>query len=76
VSYRWKEAHGNAQLRYGFIAQEVEKEVPLDAALISRDEILGMNYSELIAPLVKAVQELSAQVTHLQARIQNLEKAR
>jgi hypothetical protein len=76
VAYRWKEDTGNSQLRFGFIAQEVEKEVPPDAALISRGEILGMNYSELIAPLIKAVQELSAQVAQLQVRIRNLEEAR
>jgi hypothetical protein len=30
---------------------------------------MGLNYSEFIAPLIKAVQELSARVRELEARL-------
>ena len=39
-----------------------------DFAGIVKDKKYGLNYSELISPLIKAVQELSAKVAALEAR--------
>lgn len=73
VSYRWNDS--KSQLHYGFIAQEVEPHIPSDAALVARGEVMGMNYAELTAPLVRAVQELAAEVASLRARLQVFEDA-
>lgn len=65
VSYRWK--RDGREIHYGFIAQETEKALREStggrgpAALVKHEQnaYYGMNYAELIAPLTKAVQELS-----------------
>jgi hypothetical protein len=79
VSYRMKE--GADALRYGFIAQDVAEELPGDLreaavkgegmALIEKDSsgFYRMSYLELIAPLVKAMQELGAKNEALSRRI-------
>jgi hypothetical protein len=66
----------------GFIAQEVEKAAK-DVGFISSivhtpanaNETYGISYSEIVVPLVKAVQELSKTVDSLQARLNNLSGA-
>jgi len=71
VSYTLKEDDATA---LGFIADEVREIFP-DLVLEGKDEekMLAMNYMGLTAPIVKAVQELSAQVSQLQERIAVLE---
>ena len=64
-----------ARTHFGLIAQEVEQ-VLKDSSLTNNDfagliydedaDRYGMRYNELIAPLIKAVQELSAKVTDLE----------
>ena len=75
------------QLHTGFIAQEVEKaaeSIGYDFGAIDKETgdngLYGLKYSEFIAPLVKAVQELSDRIdakdqtiTALQERIKQLE---
>ena len=69
---------GNKKL-WGFIAQELIETPPepdIDIELIDYDsesDSYNMNYSQLIAPLVKSVQELSTQISDLTARIEVLE---
>ena len=64
---------------WGFIAQELIETPPepdIDIELIDYDnetDSYNMNYSQLIAPLVKAVQELSTQILDLTARVEALE---
>jgi len=64
---------------FGFIAQDLITTPPepnVDIALVDYDENsdeYGVRYNELIAPLVKAVQELSAKNDELQLRIEALE---
>ncbi len=63
----------------GFIAQDVEKAAKslnydfsgVDAAKNSKD-LYGLRYAEFVVPLVKAVQELSAQNDSLQNQINEL----
>jgi hypothetical protein len=61
------------RVHYGFISQEVEETLAgKDFAGFIHDsgtDEYGLRYAEFIAPLTKAVQELSAQVKALQAEI-------
>jgi hypothetical protein len=66
---------------YGLIAQEVRQAVAASGVvdfggfvqtdLADPESELGLNYGEFIAPLIKAVQELSARVRDLEARLAN-----
>jgi hypothetical protein len=66
--------------QFGFIAQEVSDALELVEAgpcgvveaPASEKEFWGMSYDQLIAPLVKAVQELSAEVKDLRAEVVRL----
>jgi len=80
VSYRWKDNDNGKH--YGLIAQELV-EVLKTHGLESVDEIAaidwdessdryGLRYTELIAPMIKAIQELSAKVEELESQLNNL----
>lgn len=62
---------------YGLIAQDVEQLQPTgtnwNLVRGEGDETKSIAYTELISPLIKAVQELSTQVSDLTARIETLE---
>lgn len=66
-------------VNFGFTAQDLISTPPepdVDIALVDYDEDsdeYGVRYNELIAPLVKAVQELSTQISDLTDRIEALE---
>jgi hypothetical protein len=72
VTYRWKDGNDKA-VHVGLIAQEVQKIIP-EAVDSSDPDRLGLNYSELVPVLIKAIQELSARVNVLHE--QNTEQAR
>jgi hypothetical protein len=77
VSFEWKNSDGNLNL--GFIAQEVEIVIP--EAVTTLDESMSktiphqkmLNKDSIIPVLVKAIQELNAQVTTLQAQVTALQ---
>ena len=78
VAYNWK-ADGKAD--EGLIAQEVMDIVP-NAVSGSEEEMYQMDYSKLVTPLIKAIQELSDKVDNqqtiiddLKTRIETLESA-
>ena len=77
ITFRFKE--GDQKLRMGLGARATQATLDAmgweDSSLVdtAEDAPWGMNYSELIAPLIKAVQELSQQVTALRSRVQELE---
>lgn len=77
VSYKWR-ASKDKGTYHGFIAQEVHESLagrPF-AGLTEPDgegELYGLRYSEFIAPLTKAIQELAEQNRALSARISQLE---
>jgi hypothetical protein len=89
VSYRFK--NGNDMLRYGFIAQEMEQALPQELqekvenhevtplALMERayDEegTYRVTYGELIAPVVKSIQERQAKLDAMRARLDALKAA-
>jgi hypothetical protein len=69
----------NPITEYGFIAQELESTLnKFDASnngIISKDDdgMYGVRYNDLIAPLVKAIQEQQAIIEALNMRIEKLE---
>ena len=73
VSYKWNKDDGKTH--YGLIAQDIEETITnigktvADFGAISKekDSPMGLNYSQIISPLIKAVQELSAKVAALEA---------
>jgi len=79
VSYKWNKNDGKTH--YGLIAQDVEEVLSTEgktdkdfAALnIPTEGPMGLNYSELISPLIKAVQELTTEVNTLKAKVAALE---
>mgnify|MGYP003112753805 CR=1 FL=1 len=74
VSYKWNK--NNEKTHYGLIAQDIEETVINegkkidDFACINKPDNapMGLNYNELISPLVKAIQELSVKVAALEAK--------
>jgi trimeric autotransporter adhesin len=85
VSYYWKE--GDKNLHYGVIAQEAEQALirakkksgrahEADNVIVTHDkktDAYGVRYSELIAPIIKAIQELYRGLVGHDSRIANLE---
>jgi len=69
VAYNWK-ADGKAD--EGLIAQEVLEVVP-NAVNQDEDDYYMMDYSKLVTPLVKAIQEQQTIIEDLKARIETLE---
>ena len=73
VSYLWNDDYitdnGMEGLHFGFIAQEVKEILP-DVILEQNNEekTLGLKYTELIPVLVKAVQELKAEIEQLKQK--------
>ena len=85
VSYKFirtEEQKKDNRTHYGLIAQEVEEVIKeegktLDdfAAVAEIEGEYGINYSEMISPLIKAIQELSAEVSTLKTKIAVLESS-
>ncbi len=78
VSYRWKNGSDD-KIHYGLLAQETEKVLADSrnkiivgtASLVDYDiqsDKYGIRYSELIAPLIKAVQQLHKLIQNFQAK--------
>ena len=74
IADEWPSKHNIEKIRFsGFLAQEVEKtakEVGYDFSGVDKPEdadgLWGLRYSDFTVPLVKSVQELSAQNKQLQ----------
>lgn len=71
VSYRW---NTGARNHYGFIAQDIAELIDTNqiedfGGLIKTESTYGLRINDLIAPLVKAVQELSEQVVDIRRRL-------
>ena len=73
VSFNWKDDRANQGKQFGFIAQEVHSIMPEAIKIFGEDfKYLGLEKDAIYATLVKAVQELSAQVDILKQEIINL----
>lgn len=73
VSYQWK---NNDKQKIGLVAQEVLEIIP-EIVNIGDDEnkMLGLNYSELTAVLIKAIQEQQQMIESMQKEIRELKGA-
>lgn len=77
--YTWKDGIDKTTIHYGFSAQKVKSSLfafadnENRAMHRQRGDEQNLTYTEFIAPLVKAVQELSLQNTELLKRIEALE---
>lgn len=74
VRFSFKQDHLQEPNQYGLIAQELQQVIPdivinteLDVGDV--ENVLGVSYSSLIPILIKAVQELSAEVEALKAKV-------
>lgn len=67
-SFDWKS--DGSHNRYGVIAQELNQLVPEAVHTpVTDTEMMGVDYSKLVPVLIKYVQELSAEVTALKAKV-------
>ena len=77
VSYNRKNDESK-KIEYGFIAQELEKTLAeykvTNAGIITKDDegMLSVRYNDLLAPMVKAIQELKAENNWADAEIKNI----
>jgi len=76
VSFRWNDESQNVSNKstYGFIAQEVQEQLP--SLVHEKNNILKMNYIELIPLMIKELQELKQMNISLQSRITELESSK
>jgi hypothetical protein len=75
VSYKWKDEQLGSKTHYGLLAQNIEDAVKSEGKTLDdfgaihkpQHTAMALNYNQIIAPLVKAIQELSAKVAALEA---------
>jgi hypothetical protein len=76
VEYELK--RGNGRTDMGFVAQDIEALLGDEYNVLTvggdEDRMLSLRYTDLIAPLVKAVQEQNRIIEELRARVRELEK--
>ena len=79
VSY-FRNNDESKKLEYGFIAQEVEQTLQKNGSanngIVSKDDagMYGMRYNDLVAPMVKAIQEQQAMIDELKKQVDELKK--
>ena len=79
VSFKWN--NNDDKTHYGLIAQDLEETLSTEgktlkdfAALDKQpDSPMGLNYSGLVSPLIKAIQELTTEVETLKTKVAALE---
>ena len=69
VHFEWKKSGVKQD---GLIAQEVEPIVPNAITYNKESDVYSMDYSKLVTPLIKAIQEQQEQIEALQSEINNL----
>jgi len=75
ISYKWNDTNLGNKTHYGLIAQDVEEAIISEGKALNdfgaiekpKADPMSLGYKELIAPLIKAIQELSAKVAALEA---------
>ena len=86
ISYKWiqkEEENLDSKTHYGFVAQDVEETLTElgktlnDFGGVSKEDdgAMGLAYTEIVSPLVKAVQELTTEVETLKTKVAALEAA-
>ena len=69
VHFEWKET---GKTQDGLIAQEVEPLIPESVSTNEQTGFYEMDYSKLVTPLIKAVQEQQEQIEQLKQEIEAL----
>jgi hypothetical protein len=73
VKYQWKDREmGGDSFYLGFIAQQLETVFP-ECVYENSDGMKGINYTDLIAPLTKALQEALTEIDVLKSKVAALE---
>ena len=72
VNFMYKD-DGSKTKRYGLIAEEVEEVNPLFVSYNDKGEVETVSYSQLVSPMLKALQEQNEIIQTLKARIEALE---
>ena len=72
VTFHWKDKKHDQSEHIGLIAQEVEPLYP-EVVGTGPDGLKSLSYAELVAPLIKAVQELKADNDNLQGEVDQLQ---
>ncbi len=70
VTYRWKEDSEDENLKYGLIAQELEKIFP--DMVFGKEGEKTISYDSLIPVLIKSIQEQQQEIEQLKKEIQSL----
>jgi hypothetical protein len=77
VSYTMRNT-ADSRTNWGFIAQDIQGLVGDENAIVTvagdKDKTLGLRYTDLIAPLVKAIQEQQTEIARLKAELSTQEK--
>lgn len=71
VSYDWI-TNGNGS-KIGLIAQEVREIVPEVVVGNEQEELLGMNYAELVPVLINAIKEQQKQIEKIERKVEAIE---
>ena len=74
VTFNWIDPGKSSVPQYGFIAQDVQKIFPsliavTSPTVLTPDGTLSLNYIDLIAPVVKAIQALSNEIASIENTI-------
>ena len=76
-----KEENNETRYEYGLIAQEVDKilkESDPESTIVSEDNegFLGMDYKQIIMPLIKSIQELNIEIEKLKKELELLKQSK
>lgn len=71
VSFRWKESK-DVSYHLGVIAQQIESIIPEIVENKGSNEMLGVNYAELVPVLILALQEQQQKLKKLQSRLKSI----
>ena len=69
----WGDTADNNGIQYGLIAEEVETVKKDFCYYNNNDELSGVHYDRMIAPLIKALQEQKAEIDALKTKVATLE---
>jgi hypothetical protein len=69
VAYRWRSGPTGDTQFFGLTAQDVDEVAPPGTSFVSKEnpDSWGMRYTEFIAPMIKAIQELNTRIQELEA---------
>lgn len=68
VTYKWNGDTGD-NIHHGFIAQEVEEVMPENVS-VDKNGMLGINYSEFIAPMIAVMQSQEERIAELEKLVE------